>query len=77
TTMTKSVVGGAHLAEGGRSVAPNRYEAVTNQYGIPGQRPGPDETAQAGPDPRDVMPAQRTGDADQAQRDAATGDSGR
>lgn len=33
--MTRSVVGGTHRAEGGRSVAPNRYA------GVPAQRSGP------------------------------------
>lgn len=82
-TMTKPVIGGAHLAAGSRGVAPDRHEAITDQYGVPGQRPEPAqpaqlaESAQAGPDPRDVMPAQRAGDADQAERSTATGDSGR
>lgn len=70
--MPGPVLGGIHVAEGGRSVAPNREApAVFTEPvpEVPAQRaaapepaaaPGAGETAAAGP----PLPAQRSGDAD-------------
>ncbi len=73
-TMPGPVLGGMHVAEGGRSVSPNRdAPAVFTEPvpGVPAQRAGePEPAAGAPPAARQPVPAQRSGVADHPEHTA-------